>query len=88
MPTVFPIMAPVCGSGNLQFRMLKAGRGFKEIHHMGKNAQPHGNAVIYKSISYICCYEEAGMIETEPGVYSRDYQFFLCSTHMEQEELV
>lgn len=42
---------------------------------MGKNAQPHGNAVIYKSISYICCYEEAGMIETEPGVYSRAVKF-------------
>lgn len=41
---------------------------------MGKKAQLHRNAAMYKSIPYLCCFEEGGMIETEPGVYSRSYQ--------------
>jgi hypothetical protein len=87
---------------------------------MGKTM---GYPAIYKSIPYLRCYEESGMIETEQGVYSRGYQivqpekaarhsitakqvraameniirklserftfqFFLCSTHMEQEEFI
>lgn len=41
---------------------------------MGKKTQLHRNAAMYKSIPYLCCFEEGGMIETEPGVYSRSYQ--------------
>lgn len=36
---------------------------------MGKTM---GYPAIYKSIPYLCCYEESGMIETE--LYSRGYQ--------------
>lgn len=38
---------------------------------MGKTM---GYPAIYKSIPYLRCYEESGMIETEQGVYSRGYQ--------------
>ena len=30
--------------------------------------------VIHRSIPYLYCFEEAGMIETEPGVYTRTYR--------------
>ena len=41
---------------------------------MGKKAQLHRNAAMYKSIPYLCCFEEGGMIESDPGVYFRSYQ--------------
>lgn len=42
---------------------------------MGKK-QLDRNVAMYKSIPYLCCFEEGEMIETEPGVYSRSYQNF------------
>ncbi len=41
---------------------------------MSKNAQVNNRAFMHKIIPYKYCYEEAGMIETEYGVYTRTYK--------------
>ena len=41
---------------------------------MSKNAQVNNRAFMHKIIPYRYCYEEAGMIETENGVYTRTYK--------------
>ena len=41
---------------------------------MGKKTQLHRNVAMYKNIPYLCCFEEGGMIEMGPEVYSRSYQ--------------
>lgn len=41
---------------------------------MNKQLQVNKNAFMNKNIPYVHCFEEAGMIETEPGLYSRSYQ--------------
>lgn len=41
---------------------------------MGSKPQVCSNKFIQKNISYLRCFEEAGMIETEKGVFSRSYQ--------------
>ena len=41
---------------------------------MSKNAQTTNRAFMHKIIPYRYCYEEAGMIETENGVFTRTYK--------------
>lgn len=41
---------------------------------MSSKPQVCSNKFIQKNIPYLCCFEEAGMIETEKGVFSRSYQ--------------
>ena len=41
---------------------------------MGSKSQVYSKAFIQRSIPYLRCFEEAGMIETEKGVFSRSYQ--------------
>lgn len=41
---------------------------------MSKNAQTTQRACMQKNIPYRYCYEEGGMIETEPGVFTRTYE--------------
>lgn len=41
---------------------------------MSKNAQFNNRAFMHKIIPYRYCYQEAGMIETENGVYTRTYK--------------
>lgn len=41
---------------------------------MGGRSQVCSNKLVQKSIPYLRCFEEAGMIETEKGVFSRCYR--------------
>lgn len=41
---------------------------------MGKNTQSTQRAFMHKNIPYRYCYEEGGMIETEPGIFTRTYE--------------
>lgn len=41
---------------------------------MSKNTQANNRTMMYKDIPYRYCYEEAGMMETEEGMFNRTYQ--------------
>lgn len=61
---------------------LKAGSGAiyqvnekeRSVSLMSKKAQFNNRAFMHKIIPYRYCYQEAGMIETENGVYTRTYK--------------
>ena len=51
---------------------------------MGNKPRVYSKALIQKSIPYLRCFEEAGMIETEEGVFSRSYRILQPGEGMKQ----